>query len=337
MTDEGSKRKLTAILSADVEGYSRLMDDNEEATVRTITAYRNVITDLTQQFRGRVVDSPGDNILAEFSSVVDAVNCAVEIQRDLAERNAELTDERKMFFRIGVNVGDVVEKENRIYGDGVNIAARVEGFAEAGGICISGSVYDQVENKLDFEYEFLGNQKVKNIKRPVRIYRVLSYPGAAAHRVIRAKRLLFRKWQKVTLAAVTLILFFVAVFFFVWNNYFSLPAVTTAVASDLQLILPEGPSIAVLPFDNMSRDPEQEYFSDGLTESIITGLAANSNLIVIARNSSFVYKGKAVQIKQIAGELGVRYILEGSVQRENNRIRINAQLIDSLTEHHLWA
>jgi len=197
MAEEGFKRKLAAILSADVEGYSRLMDDDEEATVRTLTAYRNAITDLVQQFRGRVVDAPGDNLLAEFTSVVDAVNCAVEIQRDLAERNADLAYSRQMQFRIGVNLGDVIEEDGRIYGDGVNIAARVESLAEAGGICISGRAYDQVANKLGLEYENLGEHQVKNISVPIRVYRVLSYPGAAAHRVVQAKEKLGRKWRKI--------------------------------------------------------------------------------------------------------------------------------------------
>jgi class 3 adenylate cyclase/maltose-binding protein MalE len=204
MAQEGFKRKLTAILSADVEGYSRHMNDDEEATIRTLTAYRSAMTRLIQQYRGRVVDATGDNLLAEFASAVDAVNCAVEIQRELAERNAKLSDERKMQFRIGVNVGDVVEKEDRIYGDGVNIAARVEGLAEAGGICISGRVYDQVENKLDLGYDFLGEQEVKNIAKPVRVYRVLSYPGAAAHRVIRAKRAGSRQWIRIVLVLMIL-------------------------------------------------------------------------------------------------------------------------------------
>lgn len=177
MANEGFKRKLAAILSADVEGYSRLMDNDEEVTVRTLTAYRTAINDLVQQYRGRVVDAPGDNILAEFTSVVDAVNCAVEIQRELAERNAELPYNRKMEFRIGVNLGDVIEEEGRIYGDGVNIAARVEALSKAGGICISGRAYDQVENKLGLEYENLGEHQVKNITRPIRVYRVLSFPG----------------------------------------------------------------------------------------------------------------------------------------------------------------
>ena len=180
MADKGFKRKLAAILSTDAVGYSRLMDDNEEATIRTLNDYRASITSLIQQYRGRVVDAIGDNLLAEFTSAVDAINCAVEIQRELAERNAKLSTGRRMEFRIGANVGDVVEQEDRLYGDGVNIAARIEGLAEAGGICISGRVYDQVENKLDLKYEFLGEQKVKNITRPVRVYRVLSLQGAVA-------------------------------------------------------------------------------------------------------------------------------------------------------------
>jgi class 3 adenylate cyclase len=201
MTEQSFKRKLAAILSADVEGYSRLMDDDEEATVRTLTTYRNAITDLTQQFRGRVVDSPGGNILAEFPSVVDAVNCAVEIQRELAERNTELPYNRKMEFRIGVNLGDIIEKDGRIYGDGVNIAARVESLSEAGGICISDRAHDQVENKLGLEYDDLGKHQVKNIARSLQVYRVLSYPGAAAHRVVQAKETLGRKWRKIGLLA----------------------------------------------------------------------------------------------------------------------------------------
>jgi adenylate cyclase len=196
MVSEHFKRKLSAILSADVEGYSRLMGLDEESTIRTLTNYRSAMTTSIQQHRGRVVDAPGDNLLAEFASVVDAVNCAVEIQREIAERNAELPDERKMLFRIGVNLGDVVDEEDRIYGEGVNITARLENLAEAGGICISGTAYDQVETKLDLEYEYIGEQEVKNIAKPVRAYRVLSYPGAAAHRVIRAKKVIAGKIRK---------------------------------------------------------------------------------------------------------------------------------------------
>jgi adenylate cyclase len=192
--------KEEATLSADVEGYSRLMREDEPSTVRTLTAYRTAIAQLIEQYRGRVVNSPGDNILSEFSSVVDAVNCAVEIQRELAERNAELPDNRRMRFRIGINLGDVLEEGKRIYGDGVNIASRMEGLAEAGGTCISGTVYDAIENKVGLEYEFLGEQEVKNINKPVRAYRVLSFPGAAAHRVVMAKSAVAEKCRKVGLA-----------------------------------------------------------------------------------------------------------------------------------------
>jgi adenylate cyclase len=289
MTEKGFKRKLTAILSADVEGYSRLMDNDEESTIRALTAFREAMTTSINQHRGRVVDTTGDNLLAEFASAVDSVNCAVEIQRELAERNAELSEERKMRFRIGINVGDVVEEEDRIYGDGVNIAARVEGLAEAGGICISGRVYDQVENKLHLEFEFLGEQEVKNIAKPVRVYRV-------------------RRKTEVDIPELS-----------------------------KKLKLPDKPSIAVLPFLNMSGDPEQEYFSDGISEDIITDLSKLSGLFVIARNSSFIYKDKPVNLRQVGRELGVRYVLEGSVRKGGNQVRITAQLIDAESGHHLWA
>jgi TolB-like protein/class 3 adenylate cyclase len=335
MAEEGFKRKLAAILSADVEGYSRLMDDDEEATVRTLTSYRSAITDLVQQYRGRVVDSPGDNILAEFASVVDSVNCAVEIQRELAERNAELPDNRKMQFRIGVNLGDVIDEDGRIYGDGVNIAARVESLAEAGGICISGRAHDQVENKLGLEYEDLGKHEVKNISRPIQVYRVLSYPGAAAHRVVKAKETLGRKWRKIAISAAAIVI--VAVVIGVWQFYFRHPTVEPASVEKMAFPLPERPSIAVLPFDNMGGDPEQEYFCDGLSEEIITALSSVPELFVIARNSTFTYKGKPVKVQQISEELGVQYILEGSVRKSGEKVRITAQLIDALKGHHLWA
>ncbi|MGD2270752.1 MAG: tetratricopeptide repeat protein [Desulfobacterales bacterium] len=334
MAEEGFKRKLTAILSADVEGYSRLMDDDEEATIRTLNAFREAMSDLITQYRGRVVDTTGDNLLAEFASAVDAVNCAVEIQRELAERNAELSYERKMHFRIGVNVGDVVEEEDRIYGDGVNIAARVEGLAEAGGICISGRVYDQVENKLDLGYDFLGEQEVKNIAKPVRVYRVLSYPGAAAHRVIKAKRAVSKTWRNALLVIAALL--FAGAVSVVWYFYFR-PSVEPASMEKMAFGLPDKPSIAVLPFLNMSGDPTQEYFSDGITEDLITDLSQVSGLFVIARNSTFVYKGKTVKIRQVAEELGVRYVLEGSVRKAGKQVRINTQLIDATTGGHLWA
>jgi adenylate cyclase len=335
MAGEGFKRKLAAILSADVEGYSRLMDNDEEATVHTLTAYRNAITDLTQQFRGRVVDSPGDNILAEFSSVVDAVNCAVEIQRELAERNAELPYNRKMEFRIGVNLGDVIEEDGRIYGDGVNIAARVESMAEAGGICLSGRAYDHVAKKLGLEYENLGEHQVKNISTPIRVYRVLSYPGAAAHRVVSAKKAVSRTWRNVLVATVSIVVVAAAVA--VWQFYLRTPSMEVALEERMAFPLPDKPSIAVLPFDNMSGDPKQEYFSDGITDQIITSLSMIPRLFVIARNSTFTYKGKAVKVQKVAEELGVRYVLEGSVQRSEDRIRILVQLIDAINGRHLWS
>ncbi|MDH3558055.1 MAG: adenylate/guanylate cyclase domain-containing protein, partial [Deltaproteobacteria bacterium] len=334
MATQDFKRKLTAILSADVEGYSRLMREDEEATVRTITAYRKAIANLIQQYRGRVVDSPGDNILAEFTSVVDTVNCAVEIQRELAERNADLPNERKMQFRIGVNLGDVIQEGERIYGDGVNIAARMEGLAEGGGICISGTVYDAIEAKLGLEYEYMGEQEVKNIDKPVRAYRVLSFPGAAAHRVIKAKKHVRRKWLGFF---VTLAVLVCGAAVFIWNFYLRLPTVEIVSERKTEFSLPTGPSVAVLPFVNMSGDPEQEYFIDGLTENVITGLSGCPKLFVISRSSTFTYKNKPVNVQQVAREFGVQYVVEGSVQKAKDRVRITVQLINATTGHHLWA
>ncbi len=336
MAEKGFKRKLAAILSADVEGYSRLMDDDEEATVRTLTAYRSAINDLVQQYRGRVVDTPGDNILAEFTSVVDAVNCAVEIQRELAERNAELPYNRKMEFRIGVNLGDVIEEEGRIYGDGVNIAARVEAMAEAGGICISGRVYDQVANKLGLEYENLGEHQVKNITTPIRVFRVLSLPGTAAHRVVQAQKTLKRKWRKIAFAIAAVLVVAIATTT-IWRLYLRPLSLEVASVERMAHPLPDKPSIAVLPFENMSGDPAQDYFCDGLTEQIISTLSKIPSLFVISRSSTFTYKGKPVKIQKVAEDLGVKYVLEGSVQRTADRIRITAQLIDAMTGHHIWS
>jgi TolB-like protein/class 3 adenylate cyclase len=335
---EEFKRRLTAIMSADVEGYSRLMRDDEVATIQTITTYRRALANLIQQYRGRVVDSPGDNILAEFVSVVDAVNCAVEIQRELAERNAELPEDRKMRFRVGVNLGDVVEEGERIYGDGVNIAARMESLPEGGGICISGTVYDAIESKIGLEYEYLGEQEVKNIDKPVRAYRVLSVPGAAAHRVIKAKKAVGKTWRKMVVAMAAFLVMGAAAAA-VW--YFHVrpapPPPEVATEQTLALELPDKPSIAVLPFVNVGGDQEQEYFSDGMTDDLITDLSKVSGLFVIARNSVFTYKDKSVKVQQVAQDLGVRYVLEGSVRRAGNQVRINAQLIDATTGHHLWA
>jgi len=333
MPQEGFKRKLTAILSADVVGYSRLMDDNEEATVRTLNAYRDSMRGLIQQHRGRVVDTTGDNLLAEFTSVVDAVICSAKIQHELAERNAELSSERRMEFRIGVNVGDVIEEEDRIYGDSVNIAARVEALAEAGGICITGRAYDQVKNKLEFGYQHLGEHSVKNIPEPVRVYKVLMEPEAAG-KVLGEKRKT-RRW----IAFVTSIVLLMGVGGLAgWYLYFKQSKrIDPASLDRMAFSLPDKPSIAVLPFDNLSDEPGQEYFSDGITDDLITDLSKISGLFVIARNTAFTYKGKPVKIQQVSEELGVRYVLEGSVRKAENRVRINAQLIDATTGGHLWA
>jgi adenylate cyclase len=335
MAAQDFKRKLTAILSADVKGYSRLMGEDEEATVRTITAHRKVITSVIQKYRGRVVDSPGDNILAEFVSVVDAVQSAVEIQEVVRAKNAELPEESPMEFRIGINIGDVIPEGERIYGDGVNIAARVEGLAEAGGICISGSAYEQIENKLALGYEYIGEHTVKNIVKPVRVYRVPT--GSETVQQVIAERRPAASWQQAALAVVIALLV-VAGTVAIWQSYQpSTPPMEAASVEKMAFPLPDKPSIAVLPLDNLSDDPEQEYFSDGITEEIITALSKVPKLFVIARKSTFTFKGKPVKVKQVAEELGVRYVLEGSVRKGGDRIRITAQLIDALNGHHLWA
>jgi adenylate cyclase len=335
MAQEGFKRKLTAILSADVEGYSRLMGEDEDATIRTLTAYRELMSTIIQKHRGRVIDSPGDNLLAEFLSVVDAVRCAVEIQEELRIRNAELPENRMMKIRIGINLGDVVEEGERIYGDGVNITARVEGLAEGGGICISGTVYDSIKNKLSLGYESLGEHTVKNIKEPVRVYRMRIGPEAAIP-VAREEKVGPRRWHKATLA-VAAVLVMVAGAWAIWNFYFRLPSIEPASVEKMAFPLPDKPSIAVLPFDNMSGDPDQDYIADNISENIITALSSIPTMFVIARNSSFTYKGKPVKVQQVSEELGVRYILEGSVLMSEERIRITAQLIDALTGGHIWS
>ena len=296
MSTENIERKLVAILHADVKGYSRLMEEDEVGTLRTLTTYRAVTDSLIEQHRGRIVGTAGDSILAEFASPVEAVQCAVEIQQAFRSRNADLPPNRRMEFRIGINVGDVMVEGPQIYGDGVNIAARLEALAEGGGICISGTVYDQVENKLPLLYESLGEQTVKNIKKPVRMYRVRLAGEAVAPPV--------REKDEVTLPSLT---------------------------------LPDKPSIAVLPFVNMSSDPEQEYFSDGMTEDLITDLSKLSGLFVSSRYSVFTYKGKAVKVQEVSRELGVRYVLEGSVRKVGNRILTTVQLVDAITGGHVWA
>jgi len=391
MPTQEVKRKLAAILSADVKGYSRLMGEDEVGTIRTLNTYKEMMANLIQQHHGRVVDAPGDNLLAEFASVVDAVQCAVEIQKELKTQNAELPENRRMEFRIGVNLGDVVEEGEKIYGDGVNIAARLESLSEVGGICISGTAYDQVKNKLPLGYSYLGEQPVKNIAEPVRVYRVLMEPEAAG-KVIVEKKAKSKQWQRVTLGLVVVVIVVVAAFV-IWKlsaptapqpeivskekiivpqpekpsatiPTTPAPSVETApkekltppspekvskkvtpsppkieVASKEKMAfpLPDKPSIAVLPFVNMSGDLKEEYFSDGLTEEIINALSKLPQVFVIARNSSFTYKGKPMKIQQVAEELGVQYVLEGSVRREGNRIRITAQFIDAITGRHVFS
>ncbi len=335
MADEGFKRKLTAILSADVEGYSRLMGDDEEATVRTLTAYREVLSTLIQQHNGKVLDSPGDNLLAEFVSVVDAVQCAVSVQKEIKARNDQLPENRRMQFRIGINLGDVIQEEERIYGDGVNIAARLEGLANTGGICISKTAFDQIESKLPYGYEFLGDQTVKNIAKPVSAYRVLMEPRVTvAGEPEKEKRSPVKRMSiLIGIAAVVVLAAAVGI----WQLYSRRPTIEPASVEKMAFPLPEKPSIAVLPFVNLSDDPKQEYFVDGMTEDLITDLSKLSGLFVIARNSVFTYKGKPVKVKQVAQELGVKYVLEGSVRRVGDQVRINVQLINATTGGHLWA
>ncbi|MEE9147099.1 MAG: adenylate/guanylate cyclase domain-containing protein, partial [Candidatus Tectomicrobia bacterium] len=332
------ERRLAALFSADVQGYSRLMGDDEEATVQTLTAYRAVMTTLIQHHRGRVVDAPGDNLLAEFASVVDAVQCAVAVQEDLKARNAELPSQRQMVFRIGINLGDVLVEDERLYGDGVNIAARLEGLAEGGGICISGTAYDQVKNKLDVGYVSLGEHAVKNITDPVRVYQVQGEPtpvspaGSDRRTAVGSRR----RWAVLVLAVLVLGGAGATAWWYVSRT----PAPSSPpVAATEQATLPpsDKPSIAVLPFTNMSGDPQQEYFADGITEDLITDLSKLSGLLVIARNSTFTYKGQSPDVRHVGRDLGVRYVLEGSIRRAGEQVRINAQLIDAKTGGLLWA
>ena len=283
-------RRLAAILAADVAGYSRLIGADEGGTLQALKAIRAELIDPTiVAHNGRLVKTTGDGLLVEFSSVVDALHCATEVQAGMAERNAAVPTEKRIEFRIGINVGDIVVEDGDIFGDGVNVAARLEGLAEAGGICVSARVQEDAAGKLDLAFEDLGDQALKNIVRPVRAFKVAT--GAV-----------------------------------------SATAVETPV-----LPLPDKPSIAVLPFANMSGDPEQEYFADGMVEEIITALSRIRWLFVIARNSSFTYKGQAIDVKQVGRELGVRYVLEGSVRKAGNRVRITAQLIDAQSGTNLWA
>jgi TolB-like protein/Tfp pilus assembly protein PilF len=288
LATERVERRLTAILAADVAGYSRLMGADEEGTLAQLKAHRRALVDTKiTEHHGRIVKTTGDGMLVEFASVVDALRCAVEVQRGMAERNAEAPQEKRIEFRIGINVGDIIIDGGDIFGDGVNVAARLEGLAEPGGICVSARVQEDTRGRLDVAFEDAGEQQLKNIERPVRAYRVRPSGAVASSR----------------------------------------PA----------LSLPDKPSIAVLPFQNMSGDPEQDYFADGVVEEIITALSRFRQLFVIARNSSFTYRGRAVDVKQVARDLGVRYVLEGSVRKAGNRVRITGQLVDALTGAHLWA
>jgi TolB-like protein/thioredoxin-like negative regulator of GroEL len=290
------ERKLAAILAVDVAGYSRLMGEDEEGTLAALRAIRRELGDpKIKEHRGRIVKTTGDGLLVEFASVVDAVRCAVETQREMAMRNAGIPPERRIEFRMGINLGDIIVEDGDIFGDGVNVAARLEALAQPGGICISRVVRDQVRDKLDFTFADMGEQQVKNIARPVRAHRILV--GAEAVAPVGAG-----------------------------------DAITASARPVAQK-----PSIAVLPFANMSGDPEQEYFTEGITEDIITNLSRNRAFFVISRSTSFTYKGPAVDVGKVARELGVRYVVEGSVRRAGNRVRITAQLIDAETGHHLWA
>jgi TolB-like protein/class 3 adenylate cyclase len=286
MAEARVERRLAAILAADVAGYSRLMSIDEEGTLAALKAYRRELIDpKIAEYHGRIVKTTGDGALVEFASAVDAVRCAMEIQHTLTERTAAIPENRRIEFRIGINVGDIIIDEGDIYSDRVNVAVRVETLASPGAICLSDNAYQQIKGKLALDVSDMGEQQLKNIPQPVRIYSI-RLDGTAAHPV---------------------------------------------------LTLPDKPSIAVLPFQNMSGDPEQDYFADGVVEEIITALSHFRQLFVIARNSSFTYKGRAVDVKQVGRELGVRYVLEGSVRKATNRLRITAQLIDAATGAHLWA
>ncbi len=337
MSAEKQRRKLAAILSANAEGYSRLMGEDEAGTLQTLKAHRQVICSLVGKHQGRVVDSPGGSLLAEFASVVDALECAVEVQKELKGRNEALPKERRMPFRIGIHLGDVIEEEGKIYGDGVNVAALLESQAEGGGICVSRSAHDQVKNKLDVGYQDLGQRGIETISEPVRVYRVVLEPDPKWIMIgkIWAR---MKQWQKVALT-IGIALLQVAGGLVV-KKYFDRPPAAPVAAAAVRkapLPLPDKPSIAVLPFENMTGDPRQEYFTDGFTEQIITSLSKIPALFVISRNSTFSYKGKPVKVQQVGEELGVRYVLEGSVQKFSRRLRINVQFIDAISGQHLWA
>jgi len=334
MAENADHRKLAAILCADVKGYSKLMGEDESYTVGALKECRKLFAENIQDHGGRVVNAPGDSILAEFPSVVSAVKCAVEIQNQLNDRNADLPDNRKMVFRIGVNLGDVIQSEDAIYGDGVNIAARIEGLAEPSGVSISRSVFNQVRNKLPFGYEYQGEHQVKNITNPVKVYKLLTAPDDAGKLIGMEPGVSASKWiwPTVVVAAIVVTLIGYQVY-----QEIAGPRFEPASVEKMAYPLPEKPSIAVLPFKNLSGDPKQNYLSEGLTEQIISTLSRFRTLFVISGNSTSTYKGKNVKIQNVAEDLGVRYVLEGSLQTSADRIRITAQLIDATTGHYIWS
>jgi len=331
------ERRLAAILAADVVGYSRLIREDEAGTLAALKAHREeLIEPKVDERKGRIVKLMGDGILVEFPSAVEAVQCAVEIQHLISDRNAGVPEESRVAYRIGINIGDIVVEDDDIYGDGVNVAARLEGLAEPGGICVSRTVFNHVKGKLDLAFENLGEKEVKNIAEPITVYRVVLDDKAAAlvKPVIRmptVRRL--AHWPAI--AGGLLLGLLGVVGLVLWQPW--APDVVPASPRPIAIPLPDKPSIAVLPFANMSDDPQQEYFADGMTDDLITDLSKISGLFVIARNSSFSFKGKSIDVKQVARELGVRYILEGSVRRSGNQVRINTQLVDASTGGHLWA
>jgi adenylate cyclase len=329
-------RKISAIMSADVAGYSRLMGDDEDATVRRLTAYRHVFSDLIGRHHGRIIDATGDNLLAEFSSVVNALRSAWDIQQQLELKNSQLPEDRRMNFRIGINLGDVIETDGALYGDGVNVAARLESLAEAGGISISGAAYDQVKNKLPYRFVYQGEERVKNISDPIRVYQVKMkrkfFPDsnkAVAPNSTAAGAIRLALW----LAAGAILV----VGLVIWGRMHIDSLQTEPPADEAARRLDEKASIAVLPLDNLSQDPEQVYFSDGITRDIITDLSKFRNLIVISSNTTFIYKNKPVTAQDIGIQLGVRYIAAGSVQKNGNNVRVNVELIDASTGTHVWA
>jgi adenylate cyclase len=342
------ERRLAAILAADVAGYSRLMGADEEGTLERLKALRREVVDPNiQEHRGRIVKTTGDGMLVEFPSVIDAVRCAVEVQRAMIDRNAETPEDQRITFRIGINLGDVIIDGDDIYGDGVNIAARLEALAEPGGICISRVVRDQIRDKLPYEFEDMGEQSVKNIARPVRAYAmstavVASTPLVAVQaRPGPTRRSMMPGRVVIAVSLVTVIGIGIAAWW-AWPNTGSssksvqAPTNASAAASTEAKSAPRL-SIVVLPFANLSNDPEQEYFADGITDDLTTDLSHISESFVIARTTAFTYKGKPVDVKQIGRDLGVRYVLEGSVRRGGDQVQVNVQLIDAESGAHLWS